>query len=42
VFELRQMLDRYLTKMICPAHGSVITDPSRLIPVMNEALLERP
>jgi len=42
VRELRQMLDEYSTRMICPAHGSVITEPSRLLPIMNEALLERP
>lgn len=28
--------------MICPAHGSMIMEPSRLISVMNEALLEQP
>ncbi|MBR0713908.1 MBL fold metallo-hydrolase [Bradyrhizobium liaoningense] len=42
VVELRQMLNEYSTKIICPAHGSVITEPARLVPVMNEALLERP
>lgn len=39
VTELHEMLGEYDTKMICPAHGSVITDPGQLLAVMDEALI---
>jgi len=38
VTDLAEMLDKYETQMICPAHGSVITEPGRLLAVMDAAL----
>jgi len=38
VTDLAEMLRRYETRMICPAHGSVITEPSKLFAVMDAAL----
>ena len=38
VAELQAMLQKYDTRMICPAHGSVITNPTQLLAVMEEAL----
>ncbi len=38
VTDLAEMLRKYETRMICPAHGSVITEPSKLFAVMDAAL----
>ena len=38
VTELAEMLQEYESLMICPAHGSVITEPSKLLAVMDAAL----
>lgn len=37
---LQVLLDRYQPRLIAPAHGSVITDPAAMIPVMKEGLVE--
>ncbi|SIO00140.1 hypothetical protein SAMN05443247_01312 [Bradyrhizobium erythrophlei] len=41
VTDLAEMLWKYETRMICPAHGSVITEPSKLLAVMEAALARR-
>ena len=38
VTDLAEMLRKYETRMICPAHGSVITEPGKLLAVMDAAL----
>jgi hypothetical protein len=37
VTDLAEMLQKYETRMICPAHGSVITEPGKLLAVMEAA-----
>jgi flavorubredoxin len=39
VAQIHEMLETYETKLICPAHGGVITSPVNLITVMIEALM---
>jgi len=38
VTDLAEMLRKFETRMICPAHGSVITEPSTFLAVMDAAL----
>ncbi len=38
VTDLAEMLQKYETRMICPAHGSVITEPGKLLAVMEAAM----
>ena len=38
VTDLAEMLQKYETRMICPAHGSVITEPDKLLAVMEAAM----
>lgn len=32
--------DRYPTRVLAPAHGSVITDPNRIVPIIKEGMIE--
>ena len=36
---VHRMLETYPTRMICPAHGNVVTDPAELSALMDEAFL---